>query len=576
MFRAGFDSVNSDVGAAALPRAVDERQTRRRGSRTAVHRIRRAGVRAVSPDATPWWRDAVVYQIYPRSFADTDGDGIGDLAGITSRLDYLADLGVDALWLSPIFTSPMRDFGYDVADYCGIDPVFGTDADFDELIDGVHERGLRLLLDWVPNHSSDRHPWFVEARSSRDSSKRDWYVWKDRRSDGSPPSNWQAMFEQVSAWTHDHATDQSYLHLFLAEQPDLNGANPDVEAAMHDTLRHWLDRGVDGFRADVVNLIGKGTDVEDLPDPFWKFPLLATDRPFGHELLRRIRDLLDGYAHEPMMVGEVYLLRDGESASYLGTSDAPELHLSFDFRPLHAPWDAERLPAAIAAMEHDFAEPRWPTFVLSNHDQVRHRTRYGSEARARAAAVVALTIRGTPFLYAGEELGLEDAVIPADRVVDPDGRDGCRAPIPWTADGDDESGHGWPARPWLPFPVNASTHAAEAQVDAPDSMHSLYRRLLALRRERPVLRRGDMVIEQRPGGVLRYERSLDGETLTVLVNLSESPAALPPDLIDGEFVLSSSIARSDLAAPLAVNEAVVVDRGSPTEGERRAGQIRSK
>ena len=245
-------------------------------------------------DVTPWWRDAVVYQIYPRSFADSNGDGVGDLAGITGKLDYLADLGVDALWLSPIFTSPMRDFGYDVADYCGIDPVFGTDADFDDLIDGVHRRGMRLLLDWVPNHSSSDHPWFVESRSSRDSPKRDWYVWKDRRPDGSPPNNWQAMFNQVPAWTHDDATDQSYLHLFLAEQPDLNWANPDVESAMHDTLRYWLDRGVDGFRADVVNLIGKGTDVDDLPDPLWKSPLLAIDRPFGHELLRRIRRLLDG------------------------------------------------------------------------------------------------------------------------------------------------------------------------------------------------------------------------------------------------------------------------------------------
>ena len=383
------------------------------------------------------------------------------------------------------------------------------------------------------------------------------------------------MFKQVPAWTHDDATDQSYLHLFLAEQPDLNWANPAVEAAMHDTLRYWLDRGVDGFRADVVNLIGKGTDVDDLPDPLWKFPLLATDRPFGHELLRRIRGLLDGYAHEPMMVGEVYLLRDGESAAYVGTPEAPELHLSFDFRPLHAPWDAERLPAAIAAMEHDFAEPRWPTFVLSNHDQVRHRSRYGSEARARAAAVIALTIRGTPFLYAGEELGLEDAVVPEERVVDPDGRDGCRAPIPWTADGDADTGHGWPTRPWLPFPANASTHAADAQVGVPDSMFSLYQRLLALRRQRPVLRRGDMEIEQRTDGVLRYDRSADGETVTVVVNLSAAEVAWPADLRsdDAELVLSSSPSRPAPSATIAVDEAVVISRRASDPGGR---QIRSK
>jgi len=506
----------------------------------------------------PWWRDAVVYQIYPRSFADSNGDGVGDLAGITGKLDYLADLGVDALWLSPIFTSPMRDFGYDVADYCGIDPVFGTDADFDALIAGVHERGMRLLLDWVPNHSSDQHPWFVESRSSRDNPKRDWYVWNDALADGSPPNNWQAMFKQVPAWTHDNATDQSYLHLFLAEQPDLNWANPEVEAAMHDTLRYWLDRGVDGFRADVVNLIGKGTDLPDLPDPFWKFPLLATDRPFGHELLRRIRSLLDGYDHHPMMVGEVYLLRDGESASYVGTPDAPELHLSFDFRPLHSSWDVEQLPAAIAAMERDFAEPRWPTFVLSNHDQVRHRSRYGSEARARAAAVIALTTRGTPFLYAGEELGLEDAVVPEERVVDPDGRDGCRAPIPWTTDGDHESGHGWPTRPWLPFPVNASTHAADAQVGESDSMHALYRNLLALRRERAVLRSGDMVISPSDGGLFRFRRTLADDTVTVLVNLGDADIDWPDDLADAALVVGSDPRRTVAGGSLGAAEAVIL------------------
>ena len=509
---------------------------------------------------TPWWRDAVVYQIYPRSFADSNGDGVGDLAGITSRLDYLADLGVDALWLSPIFTSPMRDFGYDVADYCGVDPVFGTEADVDALITGVHERGMRLLLDWVPNHSSDQHPWFVESRSSRSNPKRDWYVWRDRTPDGSPPNNWQAMFKQVPAWTHDEATDQSYLHLFLAEQPDLNWANPDVEAAMHDTLRYWLDRGVDGFRADVVNLIGKGTDVPDLPDPVWRFPLLATDRPLGHELLRRIRTLLDGYSQEPMMVGEVYLLRDGESASYVGTPDAPELHLSFDFRPLHSPWDAGRLGEALVKMEDDFAEPRWPTFVLSNHDRPRHRTRYGSEERARAAAVMALTVRGTPFLYAGEELGLEDGVVPPERVVDPDGRDGCRAPIPWTADGDDEVGHGWATQPWLPFPANASTHAASEQVGRPGSMHTLYRDLLTLRHERDVLRRGSFEFAPLANGVIRFDRALDDDRITVLVNVGDTDAPWPEDLADAELVLSSDTARASAGDPLAPAEAVVLQR----------------
>ncbi len=508
--------------------------------------------------STPWWRDAVVYQIYPRSFADSNGDGIGDLAGITSRLDYLADLGVDALWLSPIFTSPMRDFGYDVADYCAIDPVFGSDADFDDLVAGCHERGLRLLLDWVPNHTSDRHPWFLESRSSRDDPKRDWYVWKDARSDGSPPNNWNAMFKQVPAWTHDEATDQSYLHLFLAEQPDLNWANPAVEEAMHATLRYWLDRGVDGFRADVVNLIGKGTDVDDLPDPFWRFPLLATDRPFGHELLRRIRALLDSYDHEPMMVGEVYLLRDGESASYLGDLDRPELHLSFDFRPLHSAWEIEPMHAALSKMESDFAEPRWPTFVLSNHDRPRHRTRYGTDARARAAAALALTARGTPFLYAGEELGLEDAVVPDERIVDPDGRDGCRAPIPWTAAGDDETGHGWPSRPWLPFPANAATHGADVQLDDPASMHTLYRALLALRRDHAVLRRGSIEFTDPAGALLRFDRRLDEEAVVVLANFSDEPIPWPTDLRAADMLLSTIPGERTVGAALQPSEAVVL------------------
>lgn len=328
---------------------------------------------------------------------------------------------------------------------------------------------------------------------------------------------------------------------------------------MHDTLRYWLDRGVDGFRADVVNLIGKGTDVDDLPEHLATMPLLATDRPFGHEPLRRIRALLDGYAHHPMMVGEVYLLRDGESASYLGDVGAPELHLSFDFRPLHTPWQAERMHGALSKMELDFAEPRWPTFVLSNHDRPRHRTRYGSEARARAAAVMALTMRGTPFLYAGEELGLEDGIVPPDRVVDPNGRDGCRAPIPWTPDGDDEVGHGWPSRPWLPFPNNATTHAASSQIGDPASMHSLYRRLLAQRRASAALRSGSIEFALPEGDVIRYERRLGDERVAVLVNLGAA-VAWPADLSEATVRLSTDPARTGPGGDLGTDEAVVLHR----------------
>ena len=510
---------------------------------------------------TPWWREAVVYQIYPRSFADSNGDGVGDLPGITSRLDYLAELGVDALWLSPIFRSPMADFGYDVADYCSVDPVFGTNRDLDELIEGVHARNMRLLLDWVPNHTSDQHPWFIESRSSCDNPKRDWYIWRDRRPDGSLPNNWLASFKGVPAWTYDERTGQCYLHLFLAQQPDLNWANPAVEAAMHDTLRFWLDRGVDGFRADVVHLIGKGTDLHDLEgEP--RSPVLEIDTDHGHACLRRIRKLLDGYPHTPMMVGEVYLLGDGQSVRYLGdpATGRGELHLSFDFRPVHADWEA--LAGVINRCQRDFAEPAWPTWVLSNHDQRRHRTRYGSEARARAAAVVSLTVRGTPFLYAGEELGLEDAVIPAHRAVDPDNRDGCRAPIPWTSDGDDEVGHGWNTtkgtRPWLPFPANAGTHAAVRQVGVEGSMHTLYKSLLSLRKSRDTLRRGSMSPVVTAGLALHYERQLGDDRIAVVVNLADEPTSWPAEI--GGEVLVSTHERSAVGGKLAGCEAVVVQR----------------
>ncbi|HEY3485794.1 MAG TPA: alpha-amylase family glycosyl hydrolase [Ilumatobacteraceae bacterium] len=496
-----------------------------------------------------WWRDAVVYQIYPRSFADANGDGVGDLRGITSRVDHIAALGVDAVWLSPIFRSPMKDFGYDVSDYCSVDPVFGTDDDLDELIEALHARGIRLLLDWVPNHTSDQHPWFVESRSSRENPKRNWYIWRDPRPDGSPPNNWRAVFKGVPAWTLDDATGQYYFHFFLAEQPDLNWANPEVEAAMHATLRHWLDRGVDGFRADVVHLIGKGEELADVPHDQAAAALILVDEPFTHELLRRIRSLLDEYPQHPMMVGEVYLLGPGQTVTYLGDDD--ELHLTFDFRTIHTPWSARRFGDVIRPVQEEFAEPAWPTFVLSNHDRSRHRTRFGSDAQARAAAVLSLTMRGTPFLYAGEELGLEDAVVPADRVVDPDGRDPCRAPIPWTRD----DTHGWGPNPWLPFPPHPAEHSTEAQDDDPTSMLHLYRRLLTLRRATPALQRGTWEPLDTVDGMLGYVRAHGDERVTVLVNFDDDTRATG---LTGELLLSSVHGRSAFDGSLAGYEAVVL------------------
>jgi alpha-glucosidase len=361
-----------------------------------------------------WWQRGVIYQVYPRSFADSDGDGVGDLRGIRRRIGYLAELGIDALWLSPIFPSPMADFGYDCSDYTSVDPIYGSLADLDALLADTHARGMRLLLDFVPNHTSDRHPWFVESRSSRDNPKRDWYIWRAPVGrPPAPPNNWTQTFRDAPAWTYDEATGQSYLHLFLPEQPDLNWSNREVEAAMHDVLRFWLDRGVDGFRADVVHLIGKDPSLPDDPPALLGTPRVGRhhepDRT--HALLRRIRAVLEEYPGERMMVGEVNLSEHDLIASYYDRGAG--LHLAFNFVPLATAWDADAWRGVVAAIEDAFgAAGAWPTWVLSNHDVWRHRTRYGdSEARACAAAVLLLTLRGTPFLYAGEELGLAAAAV---------------------------------------------------------------------------------------------------------------------------------------------------------------------
>jgi alpha-glucosidase len=464
-----------------------------------------------------------VYQIYPRSFLDTNGDGVGDLAGIIERVDYLQWLGVDAIWLSPFYRSPMADFGYDVADYCDVDPLFGTLADFDRLVAAAHAHDIRVIVDWVPNHTSDQHPWFLESRASRESAKRDWFVWRDG-DPATPPNNWRAAFTGDSAWTWDPATEQWYLHTFLAEQPELNWNNPEVVDAMHGVLRFWLDRGVDGFRADVIHSIGKGPELPDMPADL--DPVAATlfhDYPRTHELLRGIRRVLDEYEGDRMMVGEVFILSTAAVARYYGDGD--ELHLAFNFPTLFAPWEASAWRRRIDRVLDELG-PRdaWPTWVLSNHDNARHRTRYGSEARARAAAVLLLTLRGTPFLYAGEELGLEDALVPADRVVDPGGRDPCRAPVPWDA----TANHGWATGdPWLPWPPQPDAHNAATERDDPGSVLNLYRRIIAERRASPALLGGDVTMLDCPEGAVGYERSAGGDRRIVVVNFTDGPLPVP-------------------------------------------------
>jgi alpha-glucosidase len=471
-----------------------------------------------------WWREGVVYQIYPRSFADASGDGVGDLEGLRARLDYLQWLGVDAIWLSPIFRSPMADFGYDVADYRDVDPLFGDLATFDALLADAHARDIRVLLDWVPNHTSDRHAWFIESRASRDSARRDWYRWRDGSPDH-PPNNWPAAFGGGPAWTWDEATQEWYLHTFLAQQPDLNWDNPEVVAAMHDTLRFWLDRGVDGFRADVVHLIGKDPalpDVAALHSAGGHLSVVGQHDFVGtHALLRGIRGVLDEYG-DRMIVGEVNLSETELIRPYLGEDD--ELHLAFDFASLEVPWEAAAWRERIEHVE-EIMGARWPTWVFSNHDQPRMRTRLGgSEARARAALLMLLTLRGTPFLYAGEELGLEDAEVPPDRVVDPGGRDGCRAPIPWTADPD----HGWPAEPWLPWPPEPAARSVATQRADESSFLTFARGLLAARRASPALRLGSLeLLEDVPGDVVAYDRVHGDDRRRVWIDFGASPGAHP-------------------------------------------------
>ena len=509
----------------------------------------------------PWWRHAVIYQIYPRSFCDTDGDGIGDLRGITGKLDYLQWLGVDALWLSPVFTSPMADNGYDVADYTDIDPLFGTMRDMDELVAEAHRRDIRILLDFVPNHTSSEHPWFKASRSSRSHPKRDWYWWRDPKPDGGPPNNWLSNFGGP-AWTFDAATEQYYLHLFLPQQPDLNWANPDVVAAMHDVLRFWLRRGVDGYRIDVAHALAKDPMLRDEPphpDAASQSELLGQrapqqlriyshNQPEVHDIIRGFRVVLDEF--DALSVGEVYLLEVEELVRYLGTGH-DQLHLAFNFAFLHSPWNARHFAHVIARTEELF-DPinAWPTWTLSNHDNIRHASRYGA-GTAKAAALILLCLKGTPFLYYGEELGLEDARgAIGDDVV---GRDPARTPMPW----DDSPNAGFTTgTPWLA--ISGRERNVAAQAKDPNSTLSFYRQLIDLRRHEPALHRGAYTPLLAPPDVLAWRR---GDSIDVVVNLGSVDA-----LIDarGTIIAATDNARmrerSSGSLLLRPNEGAVVRR----------------
>jgi len=503
---------------------------------------------SADPAKVPWWERGVIYQIYPRSFQDSDGDGVGDLAGIERRLDYLASLGIDAIWLSPIYPSPMADFGYDVADYCGIDRLFGDLAAFDRLLAAVHERGLKLMLDFVPNHSSDQHPWFQESRSSRDNPKRDWYIWRDPAPDGGPPNNWISDFGG-SAWTLDEATGQYFLHAFLKKQPDLNWSNPEVRAAMLDVLRFWFERGVDGFRIDVLWHIAKAEGLPDNPvNPDYRpemgeklklLQLHSTNQPEVHELAAEFRALADCYG-DRLLVGEI-VLPVAQMMEYYGR-DRPGVHLPFNFQLVEAPWDAVILRQMIADYEAALPPGGWPNWVIASHDYPRIAAKLG-EAQARVAAMLLLTLRGTPTLYQGDEIGIGKVTIPPNRVRDPKelrepgidlGRDPSRTPMAW--DGSPHAGFST-AEPWLPLHEDWQTRNVADQMADPGSMLSLYRNMLRLRRDEPALSVGSFALVKGGENILAYERHHGDASLLVALNLSATERRF--HLPDGALLLST-------------------------------------
>ncbi len=504
---------------------------------------------------TPWWKTAVLYQIYPRSFADSNGDGTGDIMGIIDHLDHLQWLGVDGIWLSPITVSPNADWGYDVADFCAVQPDLGTMAEFDELVTEADRRSIRILMDLVPNHTSVEHPWFVDSRSSRTSAKRDWYVWADPGPDGTPPNNWVSGFGGP-AWTLDPGTGQYYLHNHLAEQPDLNWWNDDVRHAIDGVFGFWFDRGVAGFRIDVCNIIIKDAELRDNPPStedddfdvqlFGQKPVYNGNRPEVHDVLRRWRKLTDATDPPRLLIGETPVKVDALAAYYGNGSD--ELHLAFNFPFITAPFDAAAMRRIVEDTEAHFPPGAWPAWTGSNHDMSRLSSRWadGDPAKIRTALLMLLCLRGTPVLYQGDEIGLGDRDVAHEDMRDPlgvayfpayAGRDAMRTPMPWRPG----PGGGFTApgtRPWLPL-GDTSRDTVEDQRPDPESVLAFTRRLIALRRQTPDLQTGAYRSLPSPAGVWAWRR---GDTATVVLNLSGDDAAL--DGIEGHVALDSADRRS--------------------------------
>jgi alpha-glucosidase len=502
-----------------------------------------------------WWQRGVIYQIYPRSFQDSDGDGIGDLPGILTRLDYLQWLGVTAVWISPIYPSPMADFGYDISDYEDIDPLFGAGSDFERLVTELHRRDLKLILDFVPNHTSDQHPWFRASRSSRSDPQRNWYIWREPAAGGGPPTNWRSEFGGP-AWTLDETTGEYYYHAYLPQQPDLNWREPAVRHAMHQVMRFWLDRGVDGFRVDAIHMLVENESLQDNPeDPLWRpgmsparqlLRVHTSDRPETHHMIAGMRRVLDGY-DDRVLIGEAYLPID-RLMLYYGESLAG-FHLPFNFHLLSTVWNAAAIAALVRTYEAALPPGGWPNWVLGNHDRSRLISRVGGIAQARLAAMLLLTLRGTPTLYYGDELGMSDAHVPAHLVQDPWeknvpglglGRDPCRSPMQWSSAQGAEFTNGVP---WLPLGADFERVNVVAESADAHSMLSLYRALLRLRQSEPALAVGAYREVRSDADVFIYEREYDQRRMLIALNFGAQACSMRLPDGDPSVVLSTDPGR---------------------------------
>jgi alpha-glucosidase len=546
--------------------------------------------KAMSTNGEHWWRGGLFYQVYPRSFQDSNDDGIGDLPGLISRLDYIAELGVDAIWVSPFFKSPMMDFGYDVADSCDVDPIFGTLDDFDDLLEQAHRRDLKIIIDQIPSHTSSEHPWFIESRQSRDNPKADWYVWADPREDGTPPNNWLSIFGG-SAWQWEPRRQQYYLHNFLASQPDLNFHQPDVVKAALDNLRFWLDRGVDGFRLDAINFCYHDKQLRDNPDkpahlrtgrgfspdnPYaYQFHYYNNTQPENIAFIERVRQLLDQYPGTTTL-GEISA---EDSVATMAEYAAPgRLHMSYSFELLTDDFSASHIRSTVERLEDELADG-WACWAISNHDVERVISRWGRHGESPDFALMLTamlcSLRGSACIYQGEELGLPEAELPYEELQDPyglafwpdfKGRDGCRTPMPWDASA---SAGFSKAKPWLPIPESHRRLAVDTQQSDPDSTLNRFRKLIAWRQQQPALRVGSIRFVDTPEPILMFTRQCPQQNLLLAFNLSAQPTQVELPGNPGHFTklhwpgLAQGRLDSDGRISLPAHAAVILDTGSP-------------